>query len=390
MVYPKELLELVDFEKSNSRHSILGPVKVEIKGCLNLLNRNIRYTDIEKFWVHIFYDDFEFKSRMDLKFIHQIGSRVKWEDGVNDYTLDQITKKWIDEITKDISLNSIINKIENVFNDAFLNDKNLDIICNGNQNPFLIYGIVSRFYEVSDQLEFRDKFINKCSEISGCFNLLHTNVYYNKEFKSVTEYFLFKPQKDDAFNLSCGLVYGKNNGYGSYSIVWRRVTKKSEAIFLPIQSSTKSNWKNNPRYVNLPNEGIDDFVENIVTEGLAHKRNIEEKYRSNVNYNFTESIIRDYFNRILSRITIAKASKDRVIDQWEKEYLNKGSSNALSSWSVCETLTFVGTYNKAIPESMRKLLRQAGTEIFDANFEKFFKIYEKNNLCVKCSFGIDN
>ena len=390
MKYPSELLELTNFEKKAKSYTVITDIEVEITG-LVAIGKIESFRDTQKLKVSLKVDNYEFKTVMDLKFIHQIGSRIQWVNGQSKYTLDQITNYWINDMIEDNSLNSIKLKIKNTFKLAAATvESKLVIIYIGESNPYTIYGIVSQHYKPTNQLEFRDKFIQICKEQSSSINTLESSIYYNKDYKSVTEYFDFDTNDKHTFKLSCGIIYGKNNGYGSYSIVWKREIRETKSVYLPFITQEKFNWKNNASYVNLPNEGINDFVQKITEQGLTHQKNLENRVKNLQEQNIEDVLIKDFFGKALSRIIIAKASKDRVFQQWQEEYLAKKSNFANTTWAISESLTFVGTHNKAVPDSMRKLLRQAGTEILDLGFEKFLEIYETQHLTLKANFGIDH
>ena len=384
MAYPPQLIELIEFEKKTTFYKVYNDVQIEIKG----LAPNVKITNfsaVEKLKVHLKLNDFEFKTSMDLKFIHQIGSRIEWIEGTSNYTLKQITNFWINDIIENSNLESIKSKIKNVFR-----RKDLVIIYVGESNPYNIYGIVSNSYVPTNQLEFRDRFIQLCKEKNTIINTENSSIHYNKDFKSVTEYFEFNNNENHIFKLSCGIIYGKNNGYGSYSVVWKREVNETKSVYLPFVTEERFNWQNNPRYVNLPNEGINHFIDTVVEQGLLHQKYLEERVEKLLQEDISANLIKDFFGKALSRILVAKATKDRVIEQWQEEYLVKNSNFKNTKWAISESLTFVGTHNKAVPESMKKLLRQAGTEIFDLGFEKFLETYETKHLTLKANFGIDH
>lgn len=378
MEIPEKLQELIDFEKKSKFHPVKTPIQIKIEGNPNEALLNPR--KLEKTIASIHVDGICFKTPLNRVFVHQVGGRISWSKEQKAYSVNQIYKNFFNLIQQRRSYDWLELKIKEVFDEAAKMGKNLVIVNHGDGVERKIYGIVSKYYTPTDQADFRQRFIELCKTNNSQIDTSKSSIHFNKNFKLVEEYFSFNSEGSDDILLECGIVYGKNNGYGSYYVNWRRSLKKKKSFLTPFVQEEKYNWQNNPRFVNNPNESINDFIGNIVKDGIQHQEFLEKRIKACKEKDFGLELIKDSMWKVLDRIRIAKGSKERVIDYWQSEYANVADNYGSTTWAVADSLTFIGNHEKAVPKSMQKLLKMAGTLIIEEGYDNFLSKFENDML----------
>jgi hypothetical protein len=240
-----------------------------------------------------------------------------------------------------------------------------------------IYGFVSGGYKITNQIDFRDQFINLCSQNDTRFDFSKSIIEVKND--RITEFFDFRNGECDIL-LRCGLNYGKNNGYGAYSILWMREFKDTKAKLLPFKTEDKYRWQNNPRLVYMTGLDISSFVQSVTQEG-TNLMEICDKIIANAKSDLINpTLIMDTFDTILDKVLVAKSSKERVKNYYKENYLEFSNDCKDNMWAIAHTLCFTGTNNKAIPLSMRDLLIKLGTELLVDGFEIIDKSYKKDGI----------
>ncbi len=240
-----------------------------------------------------------------------------------------------------------------------------------------IYGFVSGTYKITNQIDFRDQFINLCSQNDKRFDF--TKSFIEVKNDRITEFFEFRNGECDIL-LRCGLNYGKNNGYRAYSILWMREFKHTKAKLLPFKTEDKYRWQNNPRLVYIVGLDIDSFVQSVTKEGTKLMEICDKIILNAKNDLINASLIMDTFDTILDKVLVAKSSKERVKNYYKENYMEFSNDCKDNMWAVSHTLCFTGTNNKAIPFSMRELLIKTGTVLLDEGSEMFNNLYKKNGI----------
>ena len=212
-----------------------------------------------------------------------------------------------------------------------------------------------------------------------------TNSIIQKKNGRITEIFKYDNSNGD-IEVKCGLVYGKNNGHGSYSVIWTREFRGTSAKILPFKSDDNYNWQNNPRIINHAGYDILSFVESITQEGVKIMTLCDEIILNAKNHQINNSIIMNTFDIILDRVLVAKASKERVKQYYNDIYNDLSVENKDNIWAISHALCFTGTHNNAIPFSMKDLLIKTGTELLDEGYEKFNDLYKKNEINLQLNY----
>ncbi len=381
---PSELQTLIDFEGTMERIVLTAP-KFKILDDFRILKNfqkcKVEIRDGEKLFNTTFND--QFISQIVLRIYEKDESYVQVEnvDIIQTQTSNEAKLSWnkVDNFTNQLRQMKVYlhYNLESDFQNFILKiEKELSKI-----NVFVtpsntIYGFVSGAYKVTNQIDFRDQFINLCSQNDKRFDFSKSIIEVKND--RITEFFEFRNGECDIL-LRCGLNYGKNNGYGAYSILWMREFKHTNAKLLPFKTEDKYRWQNNPRLI-MVGLDISSFVQSVTQEGTKLME-ICDKIISNAKSDLVNpTLIMDTFDRILDKVLVAKSSKERVKNHYKENYMNFSNDCKDNMWAIAHTICFTGTSNTAIPLSMRELLIKLGTELLDEGYEKFNDSYKKNGI----------
>lgn len=387
MDIPIELTTLVEYEKNAKYFIVNDVVKVSIVGNAKdiLLNHRI----LEKTKVNLHITGLTFQGYLNRAFIHQVGNRIRWQENIAefDYSLKEIYNNFFESLAIQRSFRQFEKHVETALMKHSIKIIYFDTI---EPNVKAIYGIVSEHYEPSNQLLFREKFIKDCQENDFKINPLPIKAVKNKNTNRVEEYFKFNENENNSIQLYLGIVYGLNNGYGSYYSNWQRVIKRSNSALIPLEVKIEqtSNWRNNPKIIHRPENSINDFILEMVTFGEEHQRFLEKRMEEYKEIVYEYEAFVEMFKSILNRIKIADLSKPRVIEGWKKAFYDANLKEKDSLWAISESLIITATNESAIPHSMRELIRKAGSEIIDGGIDKFLKAYTVDNP-MHISIGYD-
>ncbi|MFA8300690.1 MAG: hypothetical protein ACEPOV_11045 [Hyphomicrobiales bacterium] len=400
----EELKRLIEFEDD----CIYLEVSIEVK-CKLFNFKEWRGIDIDKYLekleLQIYIEDKVYRTKLDRIFIHQIGSRIDWTRVLNenelcdDYSgcdttnsIKEIYENLEKLVIKEDWVKNFESLVERIFIHAALQSKNLVIIYYTENAENWIYGIVSKFFKPTNQLEFRNEFIKICnSDNSNRIDTSRSKIKYHETLNIVEEIFYFNKMFSRDFALGCCLTYGKNNGYGSYSISWVRVILGKEKLQLTkFIKDIRYNWRNNPRFVNGVNQDLKSFVETVVKEGISHQIFLEKIIEMNKISIESKAKFFHHFHKILDRIKVANSSKERVVKWWTLNF--QEDPLALTNWAIIQSLLFIGTKEKAVPKTMQSLLRLAGTRFFELGYESFINTYQIDEIEYKVSYKyyVDN
>ncbi|NVN95505.1 MAG: hypothetical protein HXX18_09510 [Bacteroidetes bacterium] len=307
-------------------------------------NREIFQIDVE-----IIIGDYSFYTKMNKVFIHQIGKRIYDEEYGNEYL--PLFHQWVEDFNNDTE--SFKKRIKQVFKNNSL------IIKYFETNKKMIYGIVSDKFEVTNQLDFRKRFIEVAQE-RGVIDIESPTMYQvtSSKYSQIKEYFKFETDNSQV-QLSCGIVYGLNNGYGAYTVHWIREYKESKTWFSPIKSSKQDyKWRNNPKFHDESSKvEMIKFVDFIIDQGITHSKFIEEKVKI-----AQENPINVLdMNTFLKLLKVAEATKVRIKDQFSEEVLKKGNTE----FSFSESIRNIGTFDKYTGKATKRLLIETGTRIIE-------------------------
>jgi hypothetical protein len=293
-----------------------------------------------------------FSGNVDRKLIHQIGGRI-WAFNSG---YDEVQAKWRKAANEDLGyLGSLI---ADTFTQYDLKIR-FTLKPNGLNH---IYGIVTPHFVEVDQLAFRSEFLNKAAGMDSL--IPQSQGVYKNKFGNVIEFFNFdSPGYQVEYNY--GLVYARNTGYDAYKVEWGRCVLVCSNGLTRWEGS-KFNWKHNGDI------DLSDFITMTINDGVGHQQFIEQRIEASTN-----SILhRDTLEEFLSRLSLAKSTKERISSRLMTEAVIVGSNE----WALSQALTYLGTHDRHISFRAKKQLNELGTEILENSLENLLdKVPEAGN-----------
>jgi hypothetical protein len=210
-----------------------------------------------------------------------------------------------------------------------------------------IYGIVKPYFFDVNQFEFREKFIEQARQSTS---LTPESYGFKKgSFGEVVEYFKFNnPGFQTEFRY--GLVYARNNGYEAYKVNWGR--------YILICTNGLTVWTgNNFRWKHTKEIDLAEFIAKTVEGGIGNQKFLEEKISTSRNSQININAIAELMNRL----SLAQASKNRITDRLAIESQQVG----YNEWALSQSLTWLGSHEKAIPQKRKQELIVLGTDILE-------------------------
>jgi len=208
-----------------------------------------------------------------------------------------------------------------------------------------IYGVVTPNFVDVNQLDFRERFIENIRKKLGV-NPQSRGVSRNG-YGNVVEYFDIN-QSGFQTNYYYGLVYARNSGYQSYKVNWGRLVIVC-SNGLTEWTGSRFHWKHTRKV------DMSDFIDSTVDEGVGHQKWLEERIEASRSRSLTEECVIE----LLSRLSLAKASKTRIEDRLKVEVNDVGANE----WALSQALTWLGSHEKAIAPRARAILTDLGTNV---------------------------
>ena len=352
------LERLVDFEKNSVK-------KISTSGNQLLLDfvitKNLPLSNRQILGVNIVLsiNNLKIIAKMDRIFIHQIGKRIYGNIYENDYP--PVFHNWLIDFNKDV------NNFKQVILETIIkNNLIIKYYSRGNLNFF--YGFVSPIFEETNHLEFRNLF-HECANKTDKISTASFEQYeLNNINKTVKEYYKFKTG-NDIIHLSCGIVYGINNGYGAYSVHWLRKYNTEHIWLATWKSEIEFKWRNNPSLHNdTAKKEMERFVELIIEEGYNLSEYTMQKITTAQSTKLDNKKLKDFYDLF----QVAKATLNRVNNVLNHLVIKKGNTNM----SFIESICYVGTFDKHTTKAVKRLLIETGTRLLD---DEGFDIILKNN-----------
>ena len=327
LIDTKELENLVEFEQSVSNIDIEKPIQVKF------ISGRIKLTT---------HDGIELYGAIDRPLIHQIGSRA-WGANLEFEKINEIwkNKSRINQTELESELASVFRK--NDLSVRYYTDNN------GKNN---IYGIVTPYFLDVNQFDFRQVFLETIRKNKD-LNPVSLGIQKNN-YGKVTEIFQFY-NKGFQTNFEYILNYAENNGYDSYKVIWGREIVICTNGLTAWDKATKSNWRHT-REIEL-----EKFVSNSVNEGIGNQEFLEKRIELSKDTSLTKSSI----SELIERLSLAQASKDRVLNRLAIESNVVGNNE----WALSQALTWLGTYEKALPFSVKPQVTGLGTEVLEESLD---------------------
>lgn len=278
----------------------------------------------------------EFSGNLDTKLIHQLGNRI-WRNR----SYDAVLELWCSHQQSDL-----VDFLEDTLSKSGQMLRYSEV---GSTNQ--IYGITSPNFLVMNQNAFRDALVSALRHhgISPNKNVSHTR------FGEVTEEFSV-PRQGGQVGLNCRVLYGLNNGYSSYRIIWGRT------VLVCSNGLTEFEKIGRDRWLHTRNVTIENFSKASVEAALNHLTTLESQILAANNRPVIYSILQE----LMRRLVLAKATKERIRARLCHELNDTGPNE----WSVSQAFTFLGQHEQAISFRVRLNLTRIGSILLERPLEQ--------------------
>jgi hypothetical protein len=335
---------LVDREKEIRQLDIQGPIKVQ-------LSSNGKR-------VQIIHNGVVLNGDVKRPLMHQLGGRA-W--GQNQ-SFELIDKTWVQKFS--LNRTELEQELAAVFS---RHELSIRYETDG-QGQNKIYGIVTPYFVDVNQIVFREKFIEQTRQSTA---LVPESYGFAKgKFDEVIEYFKFdNPGFQTEYRY--GLVYAKNNGYEAYKVNWER--------YVLICKNGLKGWKgSNSSWKHTKEIDLSEFITNTVKDGIGNQKFLEERIAASRD----AQLNRNRVGELIERLSLAQASKTRVTDRLVVESKAVG----YNEWALSQSLTWLGSHEKAIPSRSRQALISLGTDVLEYSLDEVLN--EELKILFDGSYGL--
>jgi len=337
--------ELVKFEDSIQQLNIEQAIQVNFSDN----GKNIQLT----------YKGKQFYSPVDRPLIHQLGGRA-WQ---NCQKFKDISELWHTKFKQNP------HQLEQELSEVFTR-YNLTLRYHTDKAGLhKIYGIVTPNFVDVNQLNFREQFIEQACQNSM---IIPESQGFEKGFHGeVIEYFKLDHSGFQT-EFKYGLVYARNNGYEAYKVNWGRL--------IIICTNGLKRWDGGNCFAWKHTKEVDlaEFINKTVNDGVANQQFIEESISSAR----ARPLHNTDIEQLLHRLSLAKASKQRVTDRIKVEAKAVG----FNQWALSQSLTWLGTHEKGIQPRGRKQLTGLGTDILENSLAEVLE--EESSIYYDGSYGL--
>lgn len=324
-----ELLnQRVQFEKNVVVQPIDAPVQVELA----------RDGKTAKF----FHRNTELVASVERPLMHQLGSRL-WN--TQDYA--DINQRW-----KSMPAQQLEQALVAVFQRHELVARHY----RDERGMNRVYGFVSPSFVDVNPLDFRQQFIEQI-RMSATISPRSGSLTRDKN-GDVTEWFdLHSPGHQTEFRY--GLHYARNSGYDAYKVHWGR-----EII---VCTNGLKRWEGSvSRWKHTRDLAMKDFIEETVMEGIANQQWLEERIHTAQDTRLAE----DTFRELMTRLSLAAATKERVHSRVEVEAKVVGRNE----WALSQAMTWLGTHDRHMSFWSKQQLTDLGTELLENSLQKVLEV----------------
>lgn len=329
---PRALQELVEFEQRE-----VHDVQVTARDHLAI------HFDPDAHLLQFTYAGVSYMAPIDKKLVHQLGSRI-WP-GEQDY--GAIKALW-QQLTCSGELEAHVRR-SLVENELVIRYYTVD-------GENWVYGIVSSHFVHDNQLEFRKSFLEVARQ-GGVIGMPRPEALRGSSGR-VVETFDFNAGEYQT-RLALSLIYGLNNGYGSYSVQWERT------ILVCTNGLTRHELLKSLQWKHTHQVKVEEFINNAVKEGVDHHIFLEQRIaRAN-----SAELESRWLDELLARICLAHNTKIRLLDRVQEERKANGSNE----WALVQALTWLGTHEQALQPGPKRLLREAGTRILEQSLPQYLR-----------------
>lgn len=317
MQQPKNLYELVDFERSLKDVRFSGVVKLNTnnKNYFTFINNGVKYYAPRR-----------------TQFVHLLLSRMY---GEMDYK--QANAIWNEKI--------LLPEFENEINTAIKN-KGLILRTYSHNNENYVYGIVTPQFRNINQLEFREK-THKAFKASG--------IDVVGKLNGLEERFTL-PVFNDELNFELIISYARNNGYHGFRTEWERIIRVCS-------NGLTRKLADKNHLIHRADIDFNNFISNLVRHGIHELGEIGKQ----ISLSKSRHIDPDTFNPLFSRLHLAEGLKERIVSKFHEEKKLWGNSE----WALSQAFTWMGTHDKYSYPNTRMLMRETGTSILESSLDDY-------------------
>ena len=290
--------------------------------------------------------------------IHQLGGRAWGQD--KDF--ESISQIWQQKFVK--NRYELEQELANMFKKHELSIR-YETDTQGKNN---IYGVVTPHFIDVNQLEFRERFIEHSRQSTSL--IPESQGIEIGPFGEIIEFFKFDSTGFQT-QYEYGLVYARNNGYEAYKVNWGR--------WIIICSNGLKRWEgNNSVWKHTKNVDLSEFIAKTVEDGIGNQKFLEKRIVISKETQLSQEKIFE----LMGRISLAQASKTRVTDRLAVESQAVG----YNEWALSQSLTWLGSHEKAIPLKNQKQLIGLGTDVLEHSLDEVLK--EESKIFFDGSYGL--
>ena len=296
-----------------------------------------------------------YQGSLDRPLLHQLANRLwpnlsKGADANANYA--QCKQRW------DAAYRSNAKKLEEELRDALYQEQPILRIL-PTKNSESIYGVVSEHFVKLDQgfvYEELQRAIQSDARLGKIFSAQQE--WGRDDFgRPCLSFHVHSPKKRMEVGLESHFLFGLNNGYSAYQA-------KAERYVLICTNGLRGR-EQEMQWKHTRQQPIHAFIWAFVESGFARIADTQQ----NVEMRRETPLKKDLVNDLLLRLNLAPASKERIKARLREEIAKTGSNE----WSLSQSLTWLGTHEKALSKRPSHYLKLAGTFILDRSLETFLQ-----------------
>jgi len=273
--------------------------------------------------------------------IHNIISRINHTNSIKESLI-----KW-----NNSSEATLIKNMEELFNSG---DIFLHLIPKRN-GDFMLYGMSTNRFVPVNSIHFRDTFL---SEIKTSSYIQEVSIKTGRTKQGeVFEVFNFVNNRKEEINLSIVLIYGLNNGYSSYRIMWERKVIKCENQLSPTASQVQ--WRHSNRI------DLNSFLKSTVTDTFTYY----QQMKIQMDAARTRLLDVNAYTELFNRLHTSDILKERIKERFHEELQIEGNNE----FALSQAFTNVGTHFYGNKHDLyhKGLCIKTGSQIFDSTLQNF-------------------
>ncbi len=219
-----------------------------------------------------------------------------------------------------------------------------------------IYGFVSPSFVDINPLEFRKQFIEQIRQSTALS--LQSEGLASSKLGDVMEWFNFDSSGFQT-KYRYGLNYARNSAYDAYKVRWGR-----EII---ICTNGLTRWEGSvSRWKHTRELAMNDFLEETINEGIGNQQWLEQR----IDVARGNPLAVDTFHELMTRLSLAAATKERVRSRVEVEAQAVGRNE----WALSQAMTWLGSHDRHLSFWGKQQLTNLGTELLENSLQKVLEV----------------